>query len=73
MAELTDYMFGKVMSFRAAADDAEIEQVILVDVTDTADGEIEFGFNVPSQKRRIYLRLSIAAVRAVLPDEDEQP
>lgn len=64
--DLDMHMVGKVMQFIGDNGDSSCEMVVAVDVTDTDGGEIEFGFDTGSPKRRTYLRVNIRDMRRVL-------
>ena len=60
------HMIGRTMQFFAGDGDQSHEAVVAVDITDTADGEIEFGFDTGSPRRRTYLRVNIRDLQRVL-------
>lgn len=60
MKELNMHMAARVMLWKGEADDAEVNQIVVLDVCDVEDGEIELGFDIPRTKNRVFLKLKKA-------------
>jgi len=61
--ELSMHMVARVMLWKGESDDAEVNQVVVLDVCDGDDEEIELGFDIPRTKNRVYLRLKKSDLR----------
>ncbi|MCL6710481.1 hypothetical protein M8R20_46165 [Pseudomonas sp. R2.Fl] len=57
MNELKMHMAARVMLWKGESDDAEVNQIVVLDVCDVEDEEIELGFDIP---RTPIERLSVA-------------
>lgn len=59
--------YAEVVQYRRRYDDdACLEQVVEVELVDTADGEIELCFELREMKDRTYLRMRVADLRRLL-------
>lgn len=68
METIKMYFPGGLMTFKARPDggDPIDEQAVLVELTDTANDEIELAFNADKSNRRVYLRMKIRDVEDAL-------
>lgn len=66
MAELENHILMSTMVFMPNGDDPVCEGEMVGDITDTADGEIEIGFDLLSPKRRVYVRFRAEHLRELL-------
>jgi hypothetical protein len=62
---LDTYMPGKLLCFEKRGDDQTVDETVIVEVTDTSHGEIEFAFD--DRNERVYLKVPIARVLANIP------
>ena len=60
MKELNMHMAARVMLWKGEAEDAEANQIVVLDVCDVEDDEIELGFDIPRTKSRVYLKVKKA-------------
>lgn len=67
MPDLHNYLAGRVMAFvGGSGDDVPQPDATMVEVTDRADGEIELAFDMVRPKRRVYLKVRVSDLRAVM-------
>lgn len=70
MRELNDFLTGRVLAFTAGdGDDVPQAPATLVEVTDRSNGIIELAFDMRNPKRRVYLAVKTAELRAAIKEQ----
>lgn len=69
--QLDTFMAGQLVCFRVRDGEEVADGKVLVEVTDTSAGKIEFAFN--DRDERVYLKLPIDRVLANIPAKHKKP